>query len=1445
MIGETVSHYKILEKIAEGGMGVVYKAEDIKLKRIVALKFLPPEYCRDELSRERFSREAQAAAALNSPNIITIHEIDNYDGHIYIVMEYVEGQSLDMRAAQPGYGPPGHAPGASPLQMQEVLNIIMQICEGLKAAHQAGIIHRDIKPQNILINEEGIVKILDFGVAKLKGTKKITGEYSTVGTIHYMAPEQIKMKRVDSRADIWSLGVVLYEVLTGELPFRGKKIITIMDNIINEIPPLPTEICKDIPEELEQIVLKCMRKKSSERYQTIAQLSADLKALMKIPGEQAADIALKEEAALRNETERRQATVIIAEISGYNETLQKLDAEESAGIINSCYETLTSIVEKYGGSIGKMIGGTMKILFGVPIAIEETPKKAVNAAIEIRNELQRISREKKLQTPLDIRIGINTGTMIVGSIGCMEKKDYTIIGGTITLASRLKDLTAKGQIFAGPSTYLYTQDNFEFKQLKPISARGHTYPVPIFELLSTREKIYRPEFGIGRMIRSEMVGRENELDRLIFHIVKVIAGEGSIISITGEAGIGKSRLIAEFKKTKDIKKVILLEGRALSIGKSLNYHLLIDLLKNWAGIKEEDSELESLSRLEAAIAGIYPEGMEEVFPFIATLMGMKLKGKYEARLKGIESESLEKLILKNLRELIVKAAETGSNVYILEDLHWADVSTIEMLESLFRLVESHRILVINVLRPNFKNTGERILKTLREKYGKIHYEIRLDPLAETQCETLIRNLVKTGDLPKETAVAIANRTGGNPFFIEEVVRSFIDEGVLEAEDGKFRIRGKINQVEIPDTIQDVLMARIDRLDERKKALLKEASVIGRYFFYKILAEVSECPGDIKKHLDYLKSVQLFKEGKRLGEVEYLFKHALVQEVTYESILQKKRRELHLRTAGAIESVFSERLHEFYGMLALHYSRAENLEKAEEFLVKAGEEAAKAAASYEALSYYREALHLYLRKSGDRIDIEKITMLEKNIGLAFYNKGCVREALEYLDKVLAYRNVKSPQKNMSTILRLILNLTNIIKNIYLPSKRRKKIPSPREVEIINLIEKRTAIFIQTDSFKFISETIELLKRLNKIDFTTFKNGVSFYTACSTLFFITGISLKLGRRMLDNIKTHIDKQNTRLASRYKHLETLHSFYSGEMNQVFEYDENLFNKHLESGDLYFSSSYLQWNANSKIFQGDFAAVDIFLEKFEELSETYDYSLAAGRKHCVKAKWLLNRRKLFEALTEIEEGLIFFNRIGIKLYRIYFTGMKSYIQILLKEKKEAEESLNLTKGLISPGLRFAPLYLSSFSISRFLYDLTMLEEAVKGNNDAALPPLKKKAYRSGKAAIKNSEKFAPMKPECFRLMGSYYWVAGKQKKALSWWEKSIKIGKHMGARPELARTYMEVGRRLVEERSKFHELAGIPAAEYLEKARQLFTGMGLAWDLVELSYVPCFSPQPSAAII
>ncbi|TET73421.1 MAG: hypothetical protein E3J44_00975 [Candidatus Aminicenantes bacterium] len=1411
--------YKIHEELGRGGMGVVYKAKDDKLKRFVALKFLPSALSSHKDAKVRFVLEAQTVSVLDHQNICTIHEIDETeDGQLYIAMAYYEGETLRQKIKR----------GAVPLA--DAIEIVIQVAQGLSKAHSEGIVHRDIKPANIIETSDRVIKIVDFGLAKLVSEAKLTLTSSITGTPAYMSPEQAMGESTDQHIDLWSLGVVFYELLTGYLPFQGENEQSMLYAIIHNTPKPPMDLKEDIPEEAERIVLKCLRKQPERRYQSADRLISDLTKLKISLEKEKEDLAAKKSLEAGRETERRQATIFSGEILGYSEVLESLETEEAALVINRCFAMFDSVIRKYESRIDETTGGSFMASFGIPQAIEDAPKKAINAAIELRNTLDTFNKKENLRIPLSIRIGVNSGTVIAG-VGSTDKV-YSVIGEAVNLASQLRDISTKNSIYIGPLTYRYTKNDFEFETLESVSLKGRTEPVTVFRLLSVKERVYRARLGAERMIYSEMVGREKELNKLKLHVLKAINGEGSVVNVIGEAGIGKSRLVAELSRRDELKKVTLLRGRALSIGSNLSFHPIIDILKSWALIKEEDPPDASAQKIEKVIRNVFPEGVSEIFPFIATLMGIKLTGKYAERVKGIEGDALEKLILKNFRDLIARASVTKPLVFVLEDLHWADLTSVDLFESLYRLAESNSILFINVLRPDY-GTGERILRTIRNRYSDYSTEINLEPLDGSQSEALIGNLLNVEALPIRIRELIARRAEGNPFFIEEVARSFIDDGVVEIENGHFRVTEKIDSVVIPETINDVIMARVDKLEEQTKSLLKIASVIGRNFFYKILAEVARRVEEIDDRLEHLKEVQLIKERRRMKELEYLFKHALAWDAVYNSILLKKKKQLHLDVARSIESVFCERLHEFYGMLAFHYSRADEMEKAEEFLLKAGEEALKAAASNEALNYFQDAMELYLRKFGDAVSPEKIASLQKNIGMAFYYKGHFAESVEHFDKALEYWGLKRPKSEIKARFKLLIDLLWMMKEINFPSKKRKRTPGKEENDIMETSYRKVMALISIDTYRMFTEAIGLFRRVGKFNLTEMEHGLAFLSGFSALFSYSGVSLKIGKKILGYFKPYLDKCDDRTLFAYDFWKLVCEYLSGDWSKEQEFDEELIDTMMLKGETWHAPGYAGMLSFIKTELGDFRTAQKCCDKFQEIADLYEDDHHKARKSHYYTKLLLRSRKLYDVLDETEKMIHLNNKIGQRLSVIYLLGIRANAQILLKDLDGAESSLLQAAEPVSREKRISPLMISSYLTSQFLLNLCKLEKAIDSGDKSEIKQLRKKAFHFGKENLKNSKKFAAEQTKALRLMGVYFWLIGKQEKAITWWKRSITNGEELDARPELSRTYMEVGKRMSEVKSRIHQLNGISAEEYLGKARSLFVELGIESDLDELDVI------------
>jgi class 3 adenylate cyclase len=431
-------------------------------------------------------------------------------------------------------------------------------------------------------------------------------------------------------------------------------------------------------------------------------------------------------------------------MSGFTQLTEKLGPEETFSLMDQISETLIHKVNEYHGTVNELRGDGILALFGAPIALEDAPQRAIQSALAIHQEMIRFNEnlgDNSTVPPILFRIGINTGPVVVGTVGNDLRVQFAAVGDTINMAARMEDLAEPGTTYVTEETYRLTKELFQFQAMGKKRVKGKEEPIPVYKFLSAKDAVHRPRLGSERVIYSEMVGRENELNRLELQVMKAINGQGSIVNIIGEAGIGKSRLVAELKKRETMKAVRLLEGRAISIGGNLSFHPITDLLKQWIGIRQDDDQVAAFSKLQDALRNLFPEEVGEVLPFVATLMGITLSGKYAERVKGLEGEALEKLILKSLRDLLVRAAERTPLMIVVEDLHWADTSSIELLEFLFRLAETQRILFVNLFRPGFPETGERILKALKERPPAYHLEMVLEPLDERMSEALIGNML--------------------------------------------------------------------------------------------------------------------------------------------------------------------------------------------------------------------------------------------------------------------------------------------------------------------------------------------------------------------------------------------------------------------------------------------------------------------------------------------------------------------------------------------------------------------------------------------------------------------------------------------------------------------------------------------------------------------------------
>jgi hypothetical protein len=570
----------------------------------------------------------------------------------------------------------------------------------------------------------------------------------------------------------------------------------------------------------------------------------------------------------------------------------------------------------------------------------------------------------------------------------------------------------------------------------------------------------------------------------------------------------------------------------------------------------------------------------------------------------------------------------------------------------------------------------------------------------------------------------------------------------------------------------------------------------------------------------------------MEELEYLFKHALAQEAAYESILVQKRKEIHLQVADSIEKVFNERLHEFYGMLAYHYSKGEDFAKAEEYMIKSGEEALRSSASREALNYYKEALRLYKNTYGDKADPEKIALIEKNIAIALYNKGD-EDALKYFDSVLSRWGINSPQNKHLVLIKLAMDLLTVIPRLYMPSKKIKRIPTHRENEIFDLRFKKAKLLSLINPKRQLTEVIGLIKESLQFDLNKIAHGYTLLLLGSAFFSYSGISFRISNRFLAYAENGVDKKNPKELLFLEFSKVIHNFSSGNWDYFQDYHELLLDQNLKIGNLWDVIAYNIFHCMVKLEQGDFEAAYPLIEKLSTIADSYEYESARAHKFARKTQLLTQKRKLYEAQKSAEEYIAAANKMDLDPLRLASLGYKAHIQILLKDLNGAEKSLEQLEEYYRKIALVPPIYAIQYLFAKLSIDTERIEASLRSSDKSDFTQYKHRARQSCKTLIKKAKKYAPLRSAVFRLTGTYFWLINKQNKAVRYWRKAIAEGERVGARPDLARTYMEIGKRFIEDKSKYKELNGIGVEEYLEKAREMFLAMDQEWDLDALEKI------------
>ena len=971
--GDRIGPYRLEKRVGAGGMGEVYRALDTRLERPVALKRIRIDGSRGSRVRRRFQREARVAAGLSHPRIARVYDVLSTAQDDWIVMEWIDGRPLSVEP-----------------DLRRAVELAVDIASALQAAHREGVVHRDLKAGNVLVDREGRTKLLDFGLAKRPSGDKpssLTLEGQVVGTPHAMSPEQAMGRTVDARTDLFSFGSLLYELLTGVAPFRDTTSLETLHQVCSYTPP-PLHETVSLPTRLSDLVDRLLEKDPARRPSSAAQVLAELRRVlaepMEVPAEDSAspaDEVAQESTLLRGsapgttrnggtETDpstssgRRLVTVLCLRLAPRRSGGAALDLEALRGLPYREMEDLArDVVERYGGHLEHVSEHETVACFGYPQIHEDDADRAVLTALELRRRMPGLVLET---VDLGLRIAIGSGPAVV--LGEDTGLLQLALGSTLDHVQDRAQRAASGELLLGSETYRLLRRPFDTEPADGEARQGSG----VHRVTGLAES----STGLTVPNDHDLLGRDREIELLIDRWNRADAGQGQAVVIRGEAGIGKSSLVTELRRRLEAEDTDwwVLQGSAWAAHSP--FQPLREPLRRFFKLDAETED--PLDCLASSLRSLGPEGAtvdeKTAVPLLASLLDLAWEEQYPPlgwTAKKIRQETFDVLV-----GLLMGAAAARSTVLFVEDLHWMDSTTLEWLGRLIGRVGESTLFIVATARPQFQNPWSAA-ETLTE--------LHLERLKNDDVALLIDREARDQSLAEDVRRYIAEKAAGVPLFAEELTRSILESGELEDQDGVLQLRGNLDDLSLPATLESSITARLDRLGSAK-TVAQLASVIGREVSPRLLEALSDLSAaELEVALGRLMSAGLMQRKGFSRQRRYLFRHALVQDAAYDSLLAVQKRRLHQRLAERLEEELEHYAETQPELLAHHYTRAEVFDRAVDYWQRAGQEMVSRSAVVEAVAHLEKGISLIpsLREGEARDRIE--LTLQSSLGSALATK----------------------------------------------------------------------------------------------------------------------------------------------------------------------------------------------------------------------------------------------------------------------------------------------------------------------------------------------------------------------------------------------------------------------------------------------------------------------------
>jgi len=643
------------------------------------------------------------------------------------------------------------------------------------------------------------------------------------------------------------------------------------------------------------------------------------------------------------EGERKLVTVLFADLKGSMELLADRDPEEARKLLDPVLEHMMEAVHRYEGTVNQVMGDGIMALFGAPLAHEDHAVRACYAALRMQESVTQYAEGvfHSHGVSVQIRVGVNSGEVVVRSIGSDLHMDYTAVGQTTNLAARMEQMATPGTILLAPATLQLAEDYVQVAARGPVAVKGLADPVEVYALTGANVSRTRLHAAAARGL-TRFVGRDAEIGQLRRALALAHDSHGQLVGIVGEPGLGKSRLVYEFTHSHRTQDWLIIEAGSVSYGKATSYLPVIDLLKAYFKVHDREAHREIREKMTGKLLTLDP-ALEPTLPALLALLDVSEDASWQA----LDPPQRRQRTLDAVKRLLLRESQEQPLLVIFEDLHWIDSETQALLDSLVESLPTARLLLLVNYRPEYQHGWG----------SKTYYtQIRLDALPSETANELLLTLLGSDATVERLKPVLIDRTGGNPLFLEESVRTLVETHALTGEHGAHRLTRPLDTIDIPVTVQAILASRIDGLAPEDKQILQTASVIGKDVPLPLLLAIAELNEEsLRRGLSHLQTAEFLYEAKLFPDLEYTFKHALIHEVAYGSLLHERRRTLHARIVGTLETVHGDRLHEQVEPLAHHAYRGEQWEKAVRYARLAGDEAGARSAHRQVIELYQQAI----------------------------------------------------------------------------------------------------------------------------------------------------------------------------------------------------------------------------------------------------------------------------------------------------------------------------------------------------------------------------------------------------------------------------------------------------------------------------------------------------------